>query len=268
MRDRSEEIAAIKAKGFKIAAQKSQDYYNPHTPLEFQNIRINTKQIEDAVLQLGSYKRANPRLGDREEVVKAIADRDLPKLREISNFFYCTSGIYQRILRYMAFMYRYDWFVTPYLEDEKTKKEKLLDGFHKCLYDLDNFGVKKQLGEIALKILRFGCYYGYKMETKDGIVLQELPVNYCRTRFNSGRKPVVEFQMKFFDGVVSDLVHKPATAENISKVNLLLLVRIYPKLICVHPLHMIELLYSIYITHIFTRLKGIIPKLFIFFEFS
>lgn len=73
--------------------------------------------------------------------------------------------------------------------------------------------------------------------------------------------------MKFFDGVVSDLVHKPATAENISKVNLLLLVRLQPKLVCINLFHLNEILYSIYITHIFTRLKGIIPLLFMFFVF-
>ena len=203
MRDRSAEIAAIKSKGFTIATRESQEI--PHAPLEFQNIRINTKQIEDAVLQLGDYKKARPDLANREVVLKAIAERDLPKLREISEFFYRASGIYARILRYMAFMYRYDWFVTPYLDDEKAKKEKLLEGFHNCLNDLDNFGVKKQFGEIALDILKYGCYYGYKVETSEGIVLQQLPANYCRSRWKSGKHSLVEFQMRFFDDAFKSL---------------------------------------------------------------
>jgi len=36
-------------------------------------------------------------------------------MREISNFFYKTSGIYSRLCRYMAYLYRYDWFITPYI---------------------------------------------------------------------------------------------------------------------------------------------------------
>lgn len=34
-------------------------------PLDFSKIRIGTKTIEDAVLNLGEYKRINPRLGDK-----------------------------------------------------------------------------------------------------------------------------------------------------------------------------------------------------------
>ena len=34
-------------------------------------------------------------------------------MREISDFYFKTCGIYSRILRYMAYMYNYDWFVTP-----------------------------------------------------------------------------------------------------------------------------------------------------------
>ena len=96
-------------------------------------------------------------------------------------------------------MYRYDWYITPYVNDDSIKKEKILEGFSKSIRLLDNFHVKKTLGDIALKVLRFGAYYGYKVETKQGVVLQELPVNYCRSRFYCGDKPAVEFNMKFFD---------------------------------------------------------------------
>jgi len=38
-------------------------------------------------------------------------------MRDISNFFYKTSGIYGRLCRYMAYLYKYDWFITPYIEE-------------------------------------------------------------------------------------------------------------------------------------------------------
>lgn len=127
-------------------------------------------------------------------------------MREISNFYYKTDGIYNRILRYMAFTYRYDWFVTPYVNDEKSiKQDKLLEGFNKCLNLLDSFGVKKTLGEIALKVLRDGVYYGYKTETDTNVLLQELPANYCRSRFfDKEANPIVEFNMKYFDEMFRD----------------------------------------------------------------
>lgn len=217
MRDRLKEI---KAKGFDIV-QGSVDanlsaFHNQNIVVQstsnpivdFKKIKIGAKNLDDAIFKLGDLNKANPRLANKTTVLKAIEEYDLKTMREISNFFYKTSGIYARIIRYMAFMYRYDWFLTPYVNDEKTKKEKILTGFHQSLSILDNFGVKKTLGEIALKVLQNGCYYGYKVQQNNKIVLQELPVNYCRSRFNYGNKPAVEFNMKFFDEQFRDTTQR------------------------------------------------------------
>ena len=214
MRNRVEEI---KAKGFNII-QGSNDTESPMARnfeikefapiIDYSKIKIGAKTLDDAIFKLGDLKRANPRLADKATVLKAIDEYDLKTMREISNFFYKTSGIYARILRYMAFMYRYDWFLTPYVNDEKAKKEKVLEGFHQGLSTLDNFGVKKTLGEIALKVLQNGCYYAYKVKQGDKIVLQELPADYCRSRFFYGNKPAIEFNMKFFDDNFRDTTQR------------------------------------------------------------
>ena len=201
MRNRIEDI---KAKGFNIITPEDTNHNQPsgYTGLpivDFNKIKVGAKTLEDAVLKLGDYKQINPRLADKANVLRAISTGDIASMREISDYFYKISGIYSRILRYMAFMYRYDWFVTPYVNDEKVKQEKLLDGFHKSLQTLDNYGVKKNLGEIALKILRYGVYYGYKVPYNNSIILQDLPPKYCRNRYNCGNKPAVEFNMRFFD---------------------------------------------------------------------
>ena len=205
MRNRIEEI---KSKGFNIiqGPKEETNYHEGMTgyqqgipPIDFNKIKIGAKTLEDAVMNLGVYRKINPRCADKETVLRAINTYDLKTMREISDFFYKTSGIYNRILRYMAFMYRYDWYITPYINDENTKTEKVLSGFNKSLQLLDNFHVKKKLGEVALKVLRYGAYYGYKIKIANGVTLQELPVNYCRSRFFYGDKPAVEFNMKYFD---------------------------------------------------------------------
>jgi len=100
----------------------------------------------------------------------------------------------------MAYMYKYDWLVTPYLNSSSLKSEKILDGFNKVLLYLDNFGAKKYFGEVALKVIKNGCYYGYIIELDDRVTVQELPARYCRSRFSCGDgRPAVEFNMKFFD---------------------------------------------------------------------
>jgi hypothetical protein len=45
----------------------------------------------------------------------------------------------------MAYMYRYDWIITPYYGD-KFSSDKILDSFNKVLTYLDNFEAKKFFG--------------------------------------------------------------------------------------------------------------------------
>ena len=54
-------------------------------------------------------------------------------------------------------------------------------------------------GNIALEVIKNGCYYGYIVDTINGMTLQQLPINYCRSRYMVGDSPAVEFNMQFFD---------------------------------------------------------------------
>ena len=196
----------IKQKGFSMSlASDTKETVSPFEPVDFSKIRIGVKTLEDAVLNLGDYGRIDKRLSNKEWVLKAIHNCDYEQMREISNFFYKTSGIYSRLCRYMAYLYRYDWMVTPYINEESNKVEdKVLEKFYDVLTYLDNFGVKKFFGEVALKVIRYGSYYGYLIPGKNKMTVQELPSNYCRTRFSVNGRPAVEFNMRFFDDYFKD----------------------------------------------------------------
>ena len=155
----------IHKSGFDMTIPKEYEVEMPSSPMNFNKLKVGTKTLDDATIKVGSYRRVAPKYGDKLEILRAIHQYDLVRMREISDFYYKASGIYARILRYMAFMYLYDWFVTPYVNDKSIKKEKLLQGFGKVLGVLDNFNAKKVLGEMALSVLRYGVYYGYKVET-------------------------------------------------------------------------------------------------------
>lgn len=138
-------------------------------------------------------------------------------MREISNFFYKTSGIYARLCRYMAYLYKYDWFITPYInscqglldvdsglgnvdsEDEIKSRKKYFTNFFKVLKYFENSELKKFFGQVALKVIRNGCYYGYLRPQSNKMVVQELPPRYCRSRFKKDNRPVIEFNMRYFD---------------------------------------------------------------------
>lgn len=97
----------IKKKGFSIQTLDTDRYMDPLNT-DFNKIRVGTKTLEDAIYQLGDYKKVDKRLADKKNVLEAINSCNYETMREISNFFYKTSGIYQRLCRYMAYMYRYD----------------------------------------------------------------------------------------------------------------------------------------------------------------
>jgi hypothetical protein len=207
--NRNEEI---KEKGFNIplASDTSEEYSPTKRNLDFTKIKVGIKQLEDAVLtNSGDLKKANSRLADKQNVLKAIDGYDFTTMREISDFFFRTNGIYSRLCKYMANLYRYDWMITPYINEDKAKQDKVLTQFHNALTLLDNFNVKAFLGKAALRVIRHGAYYGYKIPVDaQHVVIQELPANYCRSRFEVNGRPAVEFNVKYFDEMFKDTAQR------------------------------------------------------------
>ena len=134
-------------------------------------------------------------------IYQALASNDLVELRRISNLFYRVSGMYQRVCDYFAYLYRYDWYVVPEVYSDNVSEEKVLTDFSKILNYLDSSYLKKLFGEIALEIIKNGCYYGYLVENSGSLVIQPLPVDFCRSRYFVGSNPAVEFNMRFFDTI-------------------------------------------------------------------
>lgn len=166
-------------------------------------IKVGTKTLDDAILKLGDYSKirypGQTRIITKPDVLRALAERDLNALRYISNFYYDISGVYQRVCNYVAFLYRYDWYIAAETYDDNVKEEKVLKDFYRMLNYFDNSYIKKICGDIALQVVKNGCYYGYIVPSEKNLILQELPVRYCRTRYSVNNTPVVEFDMRFFD---------------------------------------------------------------------
>lgn len=195
--------------GFDITRPKEQ-YRTIDGTVEYGKIKIGTKTLDDAVLDLGTLKTINHRFANKHFVLKAIAERDYALMREISEYFYNTNGIYSRVCDYYAGLFRYDWYIIPEIFDEITDalSKKVLKDFDKLLSYLDNSNIRKLCGDIALKVIKDGAYYGYITDSSERLVLQDLPINYCRSRFSVGGDPVVEFNMRFFDDKFKDVNYR------------------------------------------------------------
>lgn len=173
--------------------------------IDYNKMRVGGKTLRDDVVLLQDILDVPTRRPySRKDVCQAIQRQDLPALRAISNYYFNKSGIYERLCKYIAHFYRYDFFVTPVQYDKKVAQSKIIDGWYRaCLY-LENSRLKRQLSEIAIKVLRNGCYYGYIMRQSDKAFLQELPLNYCRSRYVWNGIPAIEFNVKYFDDKFAD----------------------------------------------------------------
>lgn len=172
----------------------------------YNKIKIGKETLTDAILDLGTLTKipnANKYL-NKMEVLKSLYKKDIKELRNISNVFYSISGIYRRVCNLFACLYRYDWYITPETYSDDINEDKIIKDFQKILNFFDNSNLRKMCGDIALEVIKNGVYYGYIIPTGDRLVLQDLPVNYCRSRYSIGDVPVVEFDMKYFDTIRDD----------------------------------------------------------------
>ena len=210
----------IKAKGFNLTdggvlRNREEDFDMGYHTIDYSKMKIGLRTVDDCVVNLGSYRKINKNYGDKTFVLNAIYQHDYDTLREISNFFYESSGIYYRLCRYLAFLYRYDWYVTPYVINSSSSKtpvekkdKKVLKAFSDVLLYLDKSEIKRVCGNIALDIIKEGIYYAYIVDFGDKVALQKLPASYCRSRFFSGVDPIVELNLKFFDVYFPNLQHR------------------------------------------------------------
>lgn len=177
--------------------------------MEFAKLVRGAKVADDAILELGKFKRnMSSNLGDRDKLMRALELKDYTYLREVSQFFFDTSGIYARLCRYLSFLLTYDWMVTPYILSDAIKGEKVLADFGKVLLTLDNMKIKPTLGEVSLEVIKMGVYYGFLRETGIMSTLQQLPTLYCRSRYKINGLRAVEFNVKYFDEQFRDITEK------------------------------------------------------------
>ena len=181
---------------------------NPPTSIDFSKIKVGKSTLKGEISTLINYYKTRNRVYDKEAIELAVQRHDVKEMRRISRYFFEISGIYSRLCRYMAYLYRYDWLVTPQRYDDKIKDEKVVEGWIKASTYLENSDLKRNFGLYALSVIKNGCYYGYILDKGTAAYLQELHPDYCRTRYEIDGVPAVEFNIKFFDDFFSDNIYK------------------------------------------------------------
>lgn len=200
----------IHDKGFSMNKYSCQEIIpKDDVVVDYSKVKIGNgpvRPVTDAVINLNTaIQKVNSLYTDKATILQAIQNNDLELMREISDFYFETNGIYKRACEYLAFLYRYDFYiVTHNYRKEKANKTKILTEFQNVLKYVEDSNLKKIFNDKAIEVMKHGCYYGYRIENKEKIILQDLPVDYCRSKYFVGNKPAVEFNMKFFDDKFRD----------------------------------------------------------------
>lgn len=174
---------------------------------EYSKLNIEGKKLaDDLSINLGYLKsltypgEANKyKIFQKDEIYRWLVNKDLKSLRYASRTFYNLNGVYKRACDYAAYLYRYDWYIASEQKSENISKDKILTDFNKILDFLDNSHIKEMCGRMALNTVLDGVYYGYIVPSKDRLIIQDLPLNRCRSRFFKDGVPVVEFDMSYFN---------------------------------------------------------------------
>lgn len=161
---------------------------------------IQFQKLSDGIFAI-NYKTKTTKLKyTKEELLGYLEGANESQLREASRYFFLTSGQYLRVLGYFANILTFDHLTLPKVKDEKFFKQNSFDrDFKNILEYLDNSYVEETCRFVSLITLLDGVFYGYERELDGKIALQQLPPNWCRSKYKINGAYAVEFNLRFFD---------------------------------------------------------------------
>lgn len=155
--------------------------------------------------------RERNRIYTREDIQRIVERGDSVERAALSEHYFSISGLYKRVILHYATFLTYSWLLVPHV---RTRKDKLKDKKLTAAYDeasdfCTSFQIERKCALFAKDILVRGAYYGLIHDTGEYVAIQDLPFEYCRSRYkNQQDVDIVEFNMKFFDSITDATLRK------------------------------------------------------------
>ena len=160
---------------------------------------------DDAYVKSDSKTTRNrERQFSKDEIARIVERGNCIERAQLSRFFFATNGLYKRIIIHYATFLTYSWILVPYLKSEKYKitDKKVSAAYYNAADFCTGFQIERKCSLFAKDVLVNGAYYGLLNMTENKIVIQDLPFEYCRSRFkNKDDIDIVEFDMAFFKDI-------------------------------------------------------------------
>lgn len=135
----------------------------------------------------------------KEDIQKTIREGEPDEIRKLSRMFFRYT-IYRRMVLYLGTIFKFPYIVTPltnkWEDEEKTQEilEKVDRGLHFC----ESVDIQQKFADITTRVVRDGVYYGYIIRRGNTYVIQDLPVEYCKSRAKANNRYAVEFDVFYF----------------------------------------------------------------------
>lgn len=134
-----------------------------------------------------------------EEIQDIIRCGDIQSLRELSRYYYRTNSEYRNNIDFLAHLMLYDYMVIP-IYDESGSQAQILKTFKTACSYIDNMDLPNILAHMTTEWLLNGIYFGLLREDGDKVTVQDLPLEYCRSRFKDlNNLNILEFNLSYFD---------------------------------------------------------------------
>jgi len=154
---------------------------------------MNYTQWESTTGESGGLTDLRSRLED------ALISDDPKYIRDLSRHFFKISGVYSRTVRYVSLLPLYEHLIIPVVLKEGVEKHRIVSEMTNVSNFFEKLKIKTLMKDIITKVVKEGAFFGYLRSNSGKYVLQDLPNDYCRTRYKVNGFPVVEFNVKYFD---------------------------------------------------------------------
>ena len=198
------------SKDFKAMFEKASQYKINYVPMD----------SRERTSRWGSY-RVNGVKRDftLEEIDDIIRSGEISAIRELSRYYYRTNARYRNNIDFLAALPLYDTIVTPVYESGKGSKTQIIKAFYNACAFIEALDVKNTLSRITREWLKSGIYYGILQEDGDKVVVQDLPIEYCRTRFKDfNNLSILEFNLLYFINTYTDEELRETAIQNFPEV--------------------------------------------------
>ena len=197
-------------------------------PRDFSKFKLQVQRVSDrksrtrprTPLTTRAYNRwgysdTNPVAEDftLEEIKDIIRSGDLVALRQLSNYFYRVNSNYRQNIDFLANLPLYDTVVIPVFQEGKGSQTQIIKAFYNACDFVDKMDLPNTLSRITKEWLKTGVYNGLIRFDGDNVTVQDLPLEYCRSRFKDyNNLSILEFNLIYFSQITDEALQEEAVA--------------------------------------------------------